>query len=148
MARHTRLSGTKPATSSGNGNCSSTSVRRQPNFSPLTWYLKVMSSEVASNTSLGYISPTICPLGRAHKPVMATKRERSGSGISPQASAIAYKALVSRLSSLSSATTSRSEEHTSELQSLMRSSYAVFCLKKKTYNTLLLYTHIYTDNNT
>src|SRR3546814_4956959 len=28
---------------------------------------------------------------------------------------------------------SRSEEHTSELQSLMRISYAVFCLKKKTY---------------
>src|SRR3546814_13622255 len=29
----------------------------------------------------------------------------------------------------------RSEEHTSELQSLMRISYAVFCLKKKTYTT-------------
>src|SRR3546814_5970946 len=29
-------------------------------------------------------------------------------------------------------TTVRSEEHTSELQSLMRISYAVFCLKKKT----------------
>src|SRR3546814_3852668 len=28
----------------------------------------------------------------------------------------------------------RSEEHTSELQSLMRISYAVFCLTKKTYN--------------
>src|SRR3546814_9486406 len=28
----------------------------------------------------------------------------------------------------------RSEEHTSELQSLMRSSYAVFCLKKKNNN--------------
>src|SRR3546814_9318087 len=28
----------------------------------------------------------------------------------------------------------RSEEHTSELQSLMRHSYAVFCLKKKTNN--------------
>src|SRR3546814_7622044 len=28
----------------------------------------------------------------------------------------------------------RSEEHTSELQSLMRSSYAVFCLKKKKKN--------------
>src|SRR3546814_5887604 len=27
--------------------------------------------------------------------------------------------------------TGRSEEHTSELQSLMRNSYAVFCLKKK-----------------
>src|SRR3546814_6775225 len=29
----------------------------------------------------------------------------------------------------------RSEEHTSELQSLMRTSYAVFCLKKKKKNT-------------
>src|SRR3546814_6995471 len=28
----------------------------------------------------------------------------------------------------------RSEEHTSELQSLMRSSYAVFCLNKKSHN--------------
>src|SRR3546814_2506540 len=33
------------------------------------------------------------------------------------------------------ATPYRSEEHTSELQSLMRISYAVFCLKKKTTNT-------------
>src|SRR3546814_4588959 len=31
--------------------------------------------------------------------------------------------------------TLRSEEHTSELQSLMRISYAVFCLKKKTTTT-------------
>src|SRR3546814_1250013 len=41
----------------------------------------------------------------------------------------------------------RSEEHTSELQSLMRISYAVFCLKKKTnkptppHSTLLIHTH-------
>src|SRR3546814_3452837 len=40
----------------------------------------------------------------------------------------------------------RSEEHTSELQSLMRISYAVFCLKKKktknnnTVNTIITYT--------
>src|SRR3546814_5860542 len=36
----------------------------------------------------------------------------------------------------------RSEEHTSELQSLMRISYAVFCLKKKKKHThvTLLYT--------
>src|SRR3546814_2762921 len=32
------------------------------------------------------------------------------------------------------ATLKRSEEHTSELQSLMRISYAVFCLKKKNNN--------------
>src|SRR3546814_6389413 len=31
--------------------------------------------------------------------------------------------------------TVRSEEHTSELQSLMRISYAVFCLKKKNHDT-------------
>src|SRR3546814_1880226 len=34
-----------------------------------------------------------------------------------------------------------SEEHTSELQSLMRISYAVFCLKKKK-NTQLMYSHM------
>src|SRR3546814_2894932 len=39
----------------------------------------------------------------------------------------------------------RSEEHTSELQSLMRISYAVFCLKKKTHNTKH---HSYTHNTT
>src|SRR3546814_5012577 len=32
----------------------------------------------------------------------------------------------------------RSEEHTSELQSLMRISYAVFCLKKKNFSTEVL----------
>src|SRR3546814_5778606 len=35
--------------------------------------------------------------------------------------------------------TIRSEEHTSELQSLMRISYAVFCLKKKKTKQKLLY---------
>src|SRR3546814_7705417 len=48
----------------------------------------------------------------------------------------------------------RSEEHTSELQSLMRISYAVFCLKKKKItNRNMLYRehhslpHCYTTNN-
>src|SRR3546814_3091752 len=36
----------------------------------------------------------------------------------------------------------RSEEHTSELQSLMRISYAVFCLKKKITNKKLIATHM------
>src|SRR3546814_9964827 len=43
---------------------------------------------------------------RADQPLSLTSSNRSGAGI-------------------------RSEEHTSELQSLMRISYAVFCLKKK-----------------
>src|SRR3546814_4980370 len=44
--------------------------------------------------------------------------------------------------------TGRSEEHTSELQSLMRISYAVFCLKKKK-NKPIQYTAYtsYTDKN-
>src|SRR3546814_10595111 len=41
----------------------------------------------------------------------------------------------------------RSDEHTSELQSLMRISYAVFCLKKKHLKTLNLYKYHYTQLN-
>src|SRR3546814_3151950 len=45
----------------------------------------------------------------------------------------------------------RSEEHTSELQSLMRISYAVFCLKKKNNTTLTRISYaktiIYTNIN-
>src|SRR3546814_1979651 len=39
--------------------------------------------------------------------------------------------MLSRLCTANSKNSMRSEEHTSELQSLMRTSYAVFCLKKK-----------------
>src|SRR3546814_3621403 len=45
------------------------------------------------------------------------------------------KQLLWILSSFILITAIRSEEHTSELQSLMRISYAVFCLKKKKTNT-------------
>src|SRR3546814_8804547 len=37
-------------------------------------------------------------------------------------------------SGVSNRESGRSEEHTSELQTLKRNTYAVFCLKKKTYN--------------
>src|SRR3546814_1804974 len=51
----------------------------------------------------------------------------------------------------------RSEEHTSELQSLMRISYAIFCLKKKKHTekkhyiniqhkTTIIYKHTHTTN--
>src|SRR3546814_3606954 len=45
----------------------------------------------------------------------------------------------------------RSEEHTSELQSLMRISYAVFCLTKNTYHIaqqILANNQLYTSNTT
>src|SRR3546814_8453774 len=42
----------------------------------------------------------------------------------------------------------RSEEHTSELQSLMRISYAVFCLKKKNKKLLTTYRNTDTQSTT
>src|SRR3546814_4648249 len=45
-----------------------------------------------------------------------------------------YVDQISRRRERSSGLCVRSEEHTSELQSLMRISYAVFCLKKKIIN--------------
>src|SRR3546814_2613154 len=47
-----------------------------------------------------------------------------------------------RCMSVTSSGRSRSEEHTSELQSLMRISYAVFCLKKKN-NIIYTYIHVH-----
>src|SRR3546814_7577331 len=66
----------------------------------------------------------------AAKPAMATSkatriRARRGD------SAKALSHAISRGSGSNSAAARRSEEHTSELQSLMRISYAVLCLKKK-----------------
>src|SRR3546814_6526899 len=54
---------------------------------------------------------------------------------------------LDRYYSLRDALGGRSEEHTSELQSLMRISYAVFCLKKKNH-IHHINTHIYTLNMT
>src|SRR3546814_5266554 len=52
--------------------------------------------------------------------------------------------ITTAISATMSAYSTRSEEHTSELQSLMRMSYAVFCLKKKKNNkTKKITKHIY-----
>src|SRR3546814_6347787 len=45
-----------------------------------------------------------------------------------------YRRSSEKLPAPNAATCNRSEEHTSELQSLMRISYAVFCLKKNKHN--------------
>src|SRR3546814_5450612 len=77
------------------------------------------------------------PYGRANKkrasqlqknstsqPQMSRKQQPIQSALSPRRQKL--------LSPPITPTPRRSEEHTSELQSLMRISYAVFCLKKKT----------------
>src|SRR3546814_19832215 len=68
------------------------------------------------------ILPRFMPKGEGPEPI---KLRSSASAAGPQPGAL-------RKCSASDCPLSRSEEHTSELQSLMRISYAVFCLKKKT----------------
>src|SRR3546814_12891416 len=60
-------------------------------------------------------------------------RSRFGARRVSQSAVFAFMAtsILQIVAALSGAETLRSEEHTSELQSLMRISYAVFCLKKK-----------------
>src|SRR3546814_10841378 len=60
-------------------------------------------------------------LAEAHSTLMQADRPLSRAGSLPQGSWVGCCICEHR-----------SEEHTSELQSLMRISYAVFCLKKKT----------------
>src|SRR3546814_7788607 len=52
--------------------------------------------------------------------VSSQRQRQSGDGVIVTGTSLASRSM-------------RSEEHTSELQSLMRISYAVFCLKKKNY---------------
>src|SRR3546814_10326054 len=60
------------------------------------------------------------PATGGHGPLAAAVRGTAGDPVRPY-----------RPRDPGAARTPRSEEHTSELQSLMRNSYAVFCLKKK-----------------
>src|SRR3546814_10019872 len=65
--------------------------------------------------------------------VIVVGSEKGGTGKSTTAIhlAVALMKLGFRVGTIDLDARQRSEEHTSELQSLMRISYAVFCLKKK-----------------
>src|SRR3546814_1842935 len=78
------------------------------------------------------------PIAPAQEPVKAER------GASPRStiSSAAISSLVNRLRRRL-----RSEEHTSELQSLMRISYAVFCLKKKNKQTFSVSIHLQININ-
>src|SRR3546814_10906155 len=66
--------------------------------------------------------------GEAHMFKPSNIRERHALRIASRAATLANVAIEE---TIGAAWIVRSGEHTSELQSLMRSSYAVFCLKKK-----------------
>src|SRR3546814_3921318 len=81
------------------------------------------------------VRPT-APRSSPHEPESSTRGKDSGRRSSAPSSQIGAPAIRKPSCSFLSRG-NRSEEHTSELQSLMRISYAVFCLKKKKkqYNT-------------
>src|SRR3546814_1510736 len=62
-------------------------------------------------------------------------RSSRGCGASWKASSAPARCTAARAARCRTRSPRRSEEHTSELQSLMRISYAVFCLKKKNKKT-------------
>src|SRR3546814_7757035 len=68
------------------------------------------------------------PLGEGSETWRRSRSVAAGEGLSPP-------------DSPQPLSNSRSEEHTSELQSLMRISYAVFCLKKKHTTAYHIYNH-------
>src|SRR3546814_7699529 len=74
--------------------------------------------------------------GRAFERQAIPRRRRE---LMNQRTAASTPSRLARATSILAATALlqlRSEEHTSELQSLMRISYAVFCLKKKKHNNI------------
>src|SRR3546814_7367476 len=73
-------------------------------------------------------SPAALSLRVSHPPLAPSTRQKTLISFAPTATTLMPSASPTIRSS------SRSEEHTSELQSLMRISYAVFCLKKKKRN--------------
>src|SRR3546814_9710420 len=81
------------------------------------WSSDVCSSDLAPSRSIETSAPC-APLGTSALIAVSAARCIDRSSVVHTSSG----ALVSSI---------RSEEHTSELQSLMRISYAVFCLKKK-----------------
>src|SRR3546814_8367097 len=80
--------------------------------------------------------------GKRHRAGGRTDRDRGGlrhRRLDPQSGALLRRVR---------AQADRSEEHTSELQSLMRISYAVFCLKKKKQKTTLKHSRKQTKQKT
>src|SRR3546814_8687329 len=88
------------------------------------WSSDVCSSDLRPNCSAAALSPT----RNIHVRSRASAQSDQPPGDS--ASTMPGSGLAIRIRPGSAKL--RSEEHTSELQSLMRISYAVFCLKKKT----------------
>src|SRR3546814_4459003 len=100
------------------------------------WSSDVCSSDLLLDRAIAIAERIVCNPPRALRLTKRLLREAQHSRMSDilELSA-AYQAIVHETAdnreAINAFVEKRSEEHTSELQSLMRISYAVFCLKKK-----------------
>src|SRR3546814_9520097 len=87
------------------------------------------------------VQPILSPLAKRLERRTAVTASRPstmplpGTGVTASASSIVARPDAGSVAAAADEKERRSEEHTSELQSLMRISYAVFCLKKKIKTT-------------
>src|SRR3546814_8798287 len=95
------------------------------------------SSDVCSSDLLFYLRIDI-----VHNSSLSNSSDHDGYLIDQPSPLFRYREIFT------SAIMARSEEHTSELQSLMRISYAVFCLKKKNNKNQILNPFQYTTSTT
>src|SRR3546814_5442694 len=109
---------------------------------PFLFFLMIRRPPRSTRTDTLFPYPT---LFRSRRRTDDGDRDEGGSGHANAVSAL-YTAQMSEspVVLLSGHAPNRSEEHTSELQSLMRISYAVFCLKKKKKTTIHLLKHVHT----
>src|SRR3546814_1141841 len=76
------------------------------------------------------------PGAQAGGAISKPSKRKAGATVQPQSVQAPRLSAACQAFAGTTACGRRSEEHTSELQSLMRISYAVFCLKKKTTSKL------------
>src|SRR3546814_10693010 len=109
------------------------------------WSSDVCSSDLPSLASISMLQPATKP---ASMMMRVATQMRARSTFTNRTRSVTFSISFGADSSIVAMSVSpscRSEEHTSELQSLMRISYAVFCLKKKTKNNVEL--KIQQENN-
>src|SRR3546814_8162869 len=92
--------------------------------------LHVLTHSFPTRRSAG-LEADVCVLATALDAVDLGYRVVIASDAVTSSSAVGHRGAIDMLLARFDRQVDRSEEHTSELQSLMRLSYAVFCLKKK-----------------
>src|SRR3546814_8758968 len=96
--------------------------------------MRATAPRACSSVSPALDSRSIAPPGSLSVATSCARDDALASSHAVVAIAVPIAPLSVRRKLISPAALVRSEEHTSELQSLMRISYAVFCLKKKKQN--------------